>query len=106
MPTDPSNEMLARTKEKYLCKDCRVAYPTPYMATEEVWRFAHNGEDGNKGVLCLSCLSSRLRRPLVIEDFLESLPINDGIYAGYQMGLREVLTDPHYKAPAADSPLS
>lgn len=75
-------------REETRCYVCRRDWPEQYMVTSEVWRAATRGLDttraareakGVRGVyLCLSCLESRVGRPIVLGDFVEA-PINDGI---------------------------
>jgi hypothetical protein len=39
-------------------------------------------------VLCFNCLKQRLGRSLEMSDFKPSLPINNGIWLGYELGLK------------------
>lgn len=47
-------------------------------------------------LICFSCLERRLNRPLVIDDFIRqgqpgtSLPINDSIFFGYALAVKEM----------------
>ena len=64
----------------YLCMDCQIIAPA-YMVKNEVWLEAHDTQDGN---LCLWCLERRLKRKLVIEDFID-YPINAVLLFGYRI---------------------
>lgn len=86
----------------YSCIDCGEPDPC-YKLRDDVWFEAFpdyhevrkaRAAKAQKGApgrfdrftgLCFDCLSKRLGRPLVIEDFSNSI-INDGIRFGYSMG--------------------
>jgi hypothetical protein len=50
------------------CRDCNRINPEWYMLKRDLWLQA---VPGGRGCLCLACLSRRLKRPLVAEDFGE-----------------------------------
>ena len=56
------------------CGDCKASFDM-YMVTDKVWK---NAKLKTKDNVCLSCLSKRLDRPLVLEDFNDA-PVNGPI---------------------------
>jgi hypothetical protein len=53
------------------CRDCERPDPEGYMIKGDLW-----AEARGRGCLCLSCLTKRLGRPLVREDFVTQ-PFNE-----------------------------
>jgi hypothetical protein len=64
------------------CRDCDREDPEFYMIRNELWWAAFGQKRGGTGkaagVLCLACLTKRLGRPLIREDFGEP-PIIDAL---------------------------
>lgn len=64
------------TMNEFECLDCHVdtsAIKEYYMVKNKVWRKAHPDDNG---MLCISCLETRLGRVLTYKDFTKCL-LND-----------------------------
>jgi hypothetical protein len=86
--TPRPSEYSARLRyHRWRCQDCAKfcdAYTADYYAVYDgIWAkaCATKPEISTDCLLCLSCLSRRLRRPLVRRDFPPHLPINNGFFA-------------------------
>lgn len=70
----------------HICAECGgpMRYDTDYfMLTHPVWAKAigaHHRKKWAPGYLHLACVEKRLGRPLVLADFMPSLPINCGFF--------------------------
>ena len=58
------------------CKDClKPVYSEYYMVHNYIWNEAHQLNESKKGMLCISCLESRIDRILTPIDFT-TCPLN------------------------------
>ena len=67
--------------DKTHCIACNKEVDDLYMVRDDVWQNA----GWNKGVAHLECLERKLERPLALEDFDESLPVNKLIFFGARL---------------------
>lgn len=83
-------ERVAAATKNWMCVDCGNPASSFYRVRNSVWR-----ETGVKeGKLCIPCLDRRVRqqlgRPLRIEDFPDTHPVNHQIHIGYRMALEDL----------------
>jgi hypothetical protein len=62
------------------CADCRRHSGPVFMINDDIWATITFPWEREVLLLCLACTETRLRRPLVLSDFIPHAPCNDWVY--------------------------